>query len=73
MDFGEERTLDKYENGKPVVKHKWVKVKELTKDDSEELAKIIQFQREHKDSKEVTFRRIYSDKGHRFLEREYRL
>ena len=72
MDFGEERTLNKYENGKLVVSHKWTKIKEQIKDDSEELSKILQFLRDNKDSKEITLKRVYSDKGNRFLEKEYR-
>jgi len=72
LDFGEKRSLDKYENGKPVAQYKWTKIKEPVRDDSEELSKFIQFQRDHKDSKEVSFKRTFSDKGNRFIEKEYR-
>ena len=73
MDFGEEKQHTKYENGKPVFSHKYVMEKTPVTDDSDELAQMIRFQREHKESKHITFKRVFSDKGNRFLEKEYRV
>lgn len=72
MDFGEEKTHKKYENGREVFTHTYVMSKEPVTDDSDELAKMLRFLNEHKGSKHISFKRVFSDKGNRFLEKEYR-
>jgi len=72
IQFGEENVKRKYENGKEVLSHTYVMVKDPVTDDSDELAQMIRFTREHKDAKHISFKRVYSDKGNRFLEKEWR-
>lgn len=72
IQFGEENTKRKYENGKEVLSHTFTMVKEPVTDDANELAQILQFLREHKDSKHIVIRRVYSPKGNRYLEKEWR-
>jgi len=72
IEFGEQKQHKKFENGREVLSHTYTMVKDPVTDDSDELAQMIRFQREHKDSKHLVFKRVYSDKGNRFLEKEFR-
>jgi len=72
IQFGEENTKRKYENGKEVLSYTFTMVKEPVADDANELSQILQFLREHKDSKHILIKRVYSDKGNRYLEKEWR-
>jgi len=72
IQFGEENTKRKYENGKEVFTETNVLLREPVKDDADELAQMLQFLREHKDSKHLMFKRVTTFKGNRFLEKEYR-
>lgn len=60
------------ENGKTVVTSHYFKMKEMVKDDSEELSKFLEFQRDCKGSTHTTFSRELSAKGNRFVVKEWR-
>lgn len=67
IKFGKHTTETVYNDGKPVLETELFNISEVVNSDSEELAQFINFQKEHKNTKRLTFERKINDKGVRYV------
>ncbi len=71
MQYGQKIITTKYEAGKVITEQIRLIEREKVADDSEELAKFIQFQREHKNNVYASITREINSKGTRYVIKEW--